>query len=54
MQNPRHPSLQTEKMEGLDNIWKGRITQNYRFTFRIEGNTYILQRIGSHDIERNP
>ena len=54
VQNPRHPSLQTEKFEGFDNIWKGRITQKYRFTFQIEGDAYILRRIGPHDIERNP
>lgn len=54
VQNPRHPSLQTEKMEGFEGIWKGRITQKYRFTFHIEGDAYVLRRIGPHDIERNP
>ena len=54
MQNPRHPSLQTEKLEGFGGIWKGRITQKYRFTFLIEGDAYILRRIGPHDIERSP
>ena len=53
VQNPRHPSLQTEKMEGF-NVWKGRITQKYRFTFQRTGDTIILRRIGPHDIERNP
>ena len=54
VQNPRHPSLQTEKLEGFGDIWKGRITQKYRFTFLIEGDAYILRRIGPHDIERSP
>ena len=54
MQNPRHPSLHTQKFEGFDNLWKGRITQKYRFTFHIEGDAYVLRRIGPHDIERNP
>ncbi len=49
VQNPRHPSLQTEKFEGFDNIWKGRITQKYRFTFHMEGDTYVLRRLGPHD-----
>lgn len=53
VQNPRHPSLQTEKMEGFG-IWKGRITQKYRFTFQRTGDTITLRRIGPHDIERNP
>jgi len=53
-QNPRHPSLQTKKMEGWDKIWEGRITLDYRFTFTAEGDTYTLRRIGQHDILRNP
>ena len=53
LQNPHHPSLQTEKMGGHD-IWKGRITQKYRFTFQIVGDAYVLRRIGPHDIERSP
>lgn len=52
--NPRHPSLQTEKAEGYSDIWKGRVTQGYRFTFIIIGDAYVLRRIGTHDIERNP
>ena len=52
LQNPRHPSLQTEKVKGHRDLWKGRITQSYRFLFRIEGDTYVLLAIGPHDIER--
>jgi hypothetical protein len=58
-ENPRHPSLHVKKMagqrdpEGRD-IWEARVTQAYRFTFAIEGDTYILYRIGPHDIERRP
>ncbi len=57
--NPHHPSLQTRKLggqrdpEGRD-IWYGRITRGYRFTFAIEGDTYILYRVGPHDIEQHP
>jgi mRNA-degrading endonuclease RelE of RelBE toxin-antitoxin system len=54
LSNPRHPSLQIEKMERHRDIWKGRITQNYRFTFYIVGDTYFLRRIGSHDILKRP
>lgn len=39
--------------EGRD-IWEARVTQGYRFTFAIEGDTYILYRVGPHDIERRP
>jgi mRNA interferase RelE/StbE len=44
LSNPHHPSLRTKKMEG----------QRDRFTFAIDGDTYILYRIGPHDIERHP
>lgn len=54
VQNPRHPSLQIKKMEGWSNLWEGRITRNYRFTFTREGDTYTLRRIGPHDILKNP
>lgn len=54
LQNPRHPSLRIKKMEGWINMWEGRITQGYRFTFRIEGDLYKLRRIGPHDVLRNP
>jgi mRNA interferase RelE/StbE len=59
MQNPRHPSLRVKKMEGQRDpegrdIWEARVTQAYRFTFAIDGETYILYRIGPHDIERHP
>jgi mRNA interferase RelE/StbE len=52
LQNPRHPSLGTKKMEGNKNIWEGCITKAYRFFFRIEKDTYVLLNIGPHDIER--
>ena len=52
--NPRHPSLQIKKMRGHQNLWEGRITQNYRFTFRVEGETFFLLRIGTHDLLRQP
>ena len=59
LSNPRHPSLRAKKMEGQRDpegrdIWEARVTQGYRFTFAIDGDTYILYRIGPHDIERHP
>ena len=52
--DPRHPSLQIKKMRGFEGIWEGRISRNYRFTFQIEGDTYILRKIGQHEILRKP
>lgn len=54
IRNARHPSLRIKKMADPRNIWEGRITRSYRFTFQIEGDTYILRRIGTHDILKTP
>lgn len=54
VQNPRHPSLRVKKMEGHEDIWEGRISDDYRFTFRIVGETYWLRHVGPHDILKNP
>ena len=50
LNNHQHPSLMIKKMEGLKNIWEGRITHHYRFTFQTEGDAYLLRRAGTHDI----
>jgi hypothetical protein len=52
-------TLRAKKMEGQRDpegrdIWEVRVTQAYRFTFAIDGDMYILYRIGPHDIERRP
>lgn len=54
LKNPRHPSLRIRKIEGHPTIWEGSITKSYRFTFQIVDDTYILRRIGTHDILRTP
>lgn len=55
----RHPSLQAKKMEGQQDaesrdIGEARVSQAYRFTFAIERDTYVLYRMGFHDIDRRP
>jgi mRNA interferase RelE/StbE len=54
LENPYHPSLRIKKIKGHPNIWEGRVTKNYRFTFQISMEIYILRRIGSHDILKTP
>lgn len=54
LSDPRHRSLRIEKTQGYTDIWKGRITRGYRFTFTVAGDTYILRRIGPHDILKRP
>jgi len=53
-ERPRHPSLGMKKMEDPRDIWEGRITRGYRFTFQTQNDIYILRRIGTHDILRTP
>ena len=50
LENQRHPSLQVKKMEGYDNRWEGRVTLHYRLTFSMDGDTYVLLRVGTHDL----
>jgi mRNA-degrading endonuclease RelE of RelBE toxin-antitoxin system len=54
VENPHHPSLRLKKIKGHPNIWEGRVTKSYRFTFQISGEIYLLRRIGTHDILKTP
>jgi mRNA-degrading endonuclease RelE of RelBE toxin-antitoxin system len=51
--NPGHPSLQLKKMRGL-NVWEMRVTRSYRITLEINGDTWTLRRVGTHDVLRDP
>ncbi len=50
LSNPQHTSLNIKKMQDPRNIWEGRVTESYRFTFQIEEGTYVLRKVGTHDI----
>jgi mRNA-degrading endonuclease RelE of RelBE toxin-antitoxin system len=54
MSNSKHPSLHVKKMNDPRNIWEGRVTDSYRFTFQVKGDTCYLRKIGTHDMLRNP
>jgi mRNA-degrading endonuclease RelE of RelBE toxin-antitoxin system len=54
LKNPQHPSLGLKKMKGFPDIWEARVTKNFRFTFQIQGDFYILRKIGTHDILKQP
>jgi len=54
LSNSQHPSLNLKKMNDPRKIWEGRITASYRFTFQIEGDTYVLRKVGTHDTLKNP
>ena len=54
LSNPRHPSLNIKKMNDPRQIWEGRVTSSYRFTFHMENDTYVLRKVGTHDTLKNP
>lgn len=54
LRNPRHPSLKIKKMQDSRDIWEGRVTYAYRFTFRWQGKICILRRIGTHAVLKKP
>jgi len=47
--NISHLSLRAKKIKSREGIWEARVTKDYRFSFEIKGDTYILRRIGKHE-----
>ncbi len=52
--NPGHPSLNLHPIRGTKGIWEGYVDYHYRFTFETEEDYYVLRRVGTHDIIKNP
>ena len=53
--NPRHPSLGVKRVQGMPDVWEGRVDIHYRFTFHYEGGACAFRNIGLHEIvEREP
>lgn len=48
LEDLRHPSLRAKKYDESRNIWQARVTRDWRFYFRIAGDTYYLIDIISH------
>ncbi len=44
----QHPSLRAKKYDEGKDRWQGRVTRDWRFYFRIEGDIYILLDIIPH------
>ncbi len=50
-----HPSLVIKKIKGVEDVWEGRIDQQYRFTFHYEkdevgGETIcVFRNVDNHD-----
>lgn len=52
--NPRHPSLAFKRIRGTEGIWEVRLSRTHRLTLEIAGETYILRRVGTHDVLSQP
>jgi mRNA-degrading endonuclease RelE of RelBE toxin-antitoxin system len=47
--NPRHPSLNLEKIDHERGIWSGRVDRSYRFTFQWVPGGMRLRQVGAHE-----
>lgn len=49
MENPRHPSLRTKKIQGQINLFEASITKDIRMTWQYSKDGILLRNIGEHD-----
>jgi len=47
-ENLHHPSLRAKKYGGTEDIWQARVNRDWRFYFKIVGDTYLITEIISH------
>lgn len=48
LSNPAHPGLQFKKIEGREDLWSARVTDNYRALALREGTEFCWFWIGTH------
>jgi mRNA-degrading endonuclease RelE of RelBE toxin-antitoxin system len=48
LQDLRHPSLRAKKYNEAEDKWQARVSKDWRFYFRIAGDTYVITEIISH------
>ena len=48
VENLRHPSLRAKKIDETNGIWQARINKDWRFYFKIAGDTYFILDIIPH------
>jgi mRNA-degrading endonuclease RelE of RelBE toxin-antitoxin system len=46
--NRAHPSLHAKKYSEALDVWQGRVTRDWRFYFKIEGDEYVVLSIVPH------
>jgi len=47
--NPEHPSLRFKKLAGYEDVWSGRINEQYRAVGERRGDTIVWVWAGSHN-----
>lgn len=47
--DPRHPSLHVKRIKGTKDIREARVNLDYRLTFQIIRDYFILRNVGPHD-----
>lgn len=48
LRDPRHKSLRAKKIDPTRGTYQARVNQDWRFYYRIEGDTYLLLSIIPH------
>jgi mRNA-degrading endonuclease RelE of RelBE toxin-antitoxin system len=48
LENRNHPSLHARKYSEALDVWQGRVTRDWRFYFRIEGDEYVILSVIPH------
>ena len=46
--NLQHPSLHAKKYSESMDVWQGRVTKDWRFYFKVEGEEYVILSIIPH------
>jgi len=49
IENPKHKSLQIHQIEGTD-FWEFYVDRGYRCLFKMDGNIFILFKVGTHKL----
>lgn len=52
--NPRHPGLQTHRVQGHRGVWEAYVDKGNRLTFHYEGGDMVFRKHCNHDILRAP
>jgi len=49
VENPRHPSLRTKKIQGQEGLFEASVTMGIRMTWQYTDDGVLLRNIGEHD-----